>query len=389
MKHLTYILTVFIVFIYCISVSAAEYSPYRDFQEQIKKYKEEIQRIENILNENNLQIESYKKELKNLVKQLNQIAEIIKNSEDKNLDSENRMILLETELSNQITKLEALRNSFRNKIIWLYKNGSDYPVQILFTSGNLTQFYTRLQYLQKISQMRLKDYEKIIMESYILEEQKRLSKMNLSERTKYFSEKKEAQKNILYAKVQTENLIDSLNNLGELFSRQTERLNSLMKETENYSSTVSSNLKFTTYNKPDYGEKEIEELKGNLILPVSGIFILIDFGKTVNPVTKVFTYNNGIDFSISKGSDVYAVYDGTVYKILDLPDLGNTVIIKHSDKYFSIYSVLGKINVSEGQEVRSGQIIGITSMNLNGQCFHFEFRENFKPVDPKVWLKWN
>ncbi|MBN1633011.1 MAG: peptidoglycan DD-metalloendopeptidase family protein [Ignavibacteria bacterium] len=389
MRYIIYILICWLVFTQCDVSFAGDYIPYKDIQNQIRKYKEELQRIENILNNNNLQIDSYKKELKNLVKQLNQIAEIIKNSENKNLDSGDKMILLETELSNQIAKLETLRNTFKNKIIWLYKNGSDYPTQILFTSGNITQFYTRLQYLQKISQMRLKDYEKIIMESYILEEKKRLSKMNEPERRKYFSEKKETQKNILFAKKQTENLIDSLNYLNEIFQREIRRLNSLIKETENFSSAVSSDLRFSVYSKPDYGEKEIEELKGNLILPVSSIYILIDFGKTVNPRTRVFTYNNGIDFLISEGSDVFAVYDGTVHKILALPEFGNTVIIKHDDNYFSIYSVLGRINVSENQEVRSGQLIGNTSMNLNGQCFHFEFRENFIPVDPKLWLKWN
>lgn len=389
MKSLMHILILLMLFLSSVSLFADDYSPYGDFRAQTGKYREELQRIENILNDNNILIESYKSELKKLVKQLNQIAEIIKSSDDKNLDSESKMLLLESELSNQITKLEALRNSFRNKIVWLYKNGSDYPVQILFTSENLTQFYTRLQYMQKISQMRLKDYERILTESYILEEKKRLSKMNESERTKYFSEKKETRENILFAKVHTENMIDSLNSLGEILSRQVQRLNSRIKETEDFSSMLSSNLNFKVYTKPDYGEKDIEELKGNLILPVSSIYILIDFGKTVNPATRVFTYNNGIDFSISKGSDVCAVYDGTVTKVLDLPDFGNTVFIKHSEKYFSIYSVLGKVYVSEGQEVKSGQLIGNTSMNLNGQCFHFEFREYYRPIDPKLWLKWN
>ena len=389
MKSLMHILILLMLFISSVSLFADDYSPYGDFRAQTGKYREELQRIENILNDNNILIESYKSELKKLVKQLNQIAEIIKSSDDKNLDSESKMLLLESELSNQITKLEALRNSFRNKIVWLYKNGSDYPVQILFTSENLTQFYTRLQYMQKISQMRLKDYERILTESYILEEKKRLSKMNESERIKYFSEKKETRENILFAKVHTENMIDSLNGLGEILSRQVQRLNSRIKETEDFSSMLSSNLKFEIYTKPDYGDKKIEDLKGNLILPVSSIYILIDFGKSVNPDTKVFTYNNGIDFSISKGSDVCAVYDGTVTKVLDLPDFGNTVFIKHGEKYFSIYSVLGKVYVSEGQEVKSGQLIGNTSMNLNGQCFHFEFREYYRPIDPKLWLKWN
>lgn len=389
MKYFVLILTLFLTCIFEESVSAGEYSPYKDFQIQIRKYREEIQRLENIINNNNVQIDNYKKELKNILKELNHISEIIKNSEGKEIDSENKLFLLETEHSNQISKLEILRNSFKNKVIWLYKNGSDYPLQILFTSGNLNQLYTRFQYLQKISKMRLKDYEKILMESYILEEKKRLLKMNVSERTKYFSEKKESKKVILFNKVQTENIIDSINYLNEILTRQKQRLNTLVNDAENFSSNISANLKFTIKNSSDYGVRSIEELKGELLMPVSSNYILIDFGKTVNPSTKVFTYNNGIDFSVSAGSDVYAVYEGIVYQILELPDFGRTVIIKHNDRYFSIYSILDKVNVAEEQKIRAGQIIGNSSMNLNGQCFHFELREDFKPVDPKLWLKWN
>lgn len=370
-------------------ISAGVYSPYRDFQIQMRKYREEIQKIENLINDNNVKIDYYRIELKNIIKELNHISEIIKNSEGKGLDSESKLLLLESELTNQITKLEQLRNSFRNKVVWLYKNGSDYSMQILFTSGNLNQLYTRFQYLQKISQMRIKDYEKILMESYILEEKKKLLKMNESERNKYFAEKKETRKTVLFDKVQTENIIDSLNYLNELLTRRKQILNMLLGELDIYVSAISAGLNFKVHINPDYGTRKIEELKGELILPVPSNYILIDFGKSINPATKVYTYNNGIDFLVSAGSDVSAVYEGEIYGIFNLPDFGNTVIIKHNEIYYSVYSVLGMIKVEQGQQVRSGQIIGTSSMNLNGQCFHFELRENFKPVDPKNWLKWN
>jgi septal ring factor EnvC (AmiA/AmiB activator) len=369
--------------------SAGVYSPYRDFQIQIRKYREEIQKIENLINDNNFNIDNYRIELKNIIKELNHLSEIIKNSGEKELDSESKLLLLESELTNQITKLEQLRNSFRNKVVWLYKNGSDYSLQILFTSGNLNQLYTRFQYLQKISQMRIKDYEKILMESYILEEKKKLMKMNESERNKYFAEKKEMRKEILFNKVQTENIIDSLEYLNELLTRRKQILNTLLGELDMYSSVISTGLNFKIHVNPGYGTKKIEELKGELILPVPSNYILIDFGKSINPSAKVFTYNNGIDFLVSAGSDVSAVYEGEIYGIFNLPDFGNTVIIKHNEIYYSVYSVLGMVKVEQGQQIKSGQVIGTSSMNLNGQCFHFELRENFIPVDPKEWLKWN
>lgn len=389
MRYIFLILFVFVTLFGGEVMSSDVYSPYRDFQTQIRKYREEIQKIENLINDNNSKIDNYRLELKNIIKELNHISEIIKNSEDKGMDTESKLLLLETELTNQITKLEQLRNSFRNKVVWLYKNGSDYSMQILFTSGNLNQLYTRFQYLQKISRMRIKDYEKILMESYILEEKKKLTKMNESERNKYFAEKKENKKAVLFDKVQTENIIDSLNYLNELLTRRIQKLNTLLSETEIYKSNISSGLNFKVHIYPRYGTRQFEELKGELILPVPGNYILIDFGKSINPATKVYTYNNGLDFLISAGSDVSAVYEGTVYGIYNLPDFGNTVILKHNEIYYSVYSVLGMIKVEKGQQVRSGQIIGTTSMNLNGQCFHFELRENFKPVDPKQWLKWD
>jgi len=389
MKKSILVFPAFYLFLFLSAAFAELYNPVQDFRRQIEIFSDEIQNIENILSENNIAIDKLNKELKNIANQLKQTSELIKSSDTKNLGSDEKLNLLESELLNQIDKLEKLKNSFKNKVIWLYKNGSQYPLQILFTADNFSQFYTRLRYLQRISQMRIKDLENIKMESYILEEKKKLSGMKESERQKYFAEKKENEKELLSLKSVIQKSLDSLLWVNDVLNRKISVLKNNLAALDTLSVYISGNLSFPLYNYPVYKDSTITELKGRLIMPVASNFVLIDFGKSVNPFSKTLTYNNGMDFLVASGSEVFAIHEGTVYQVLELPELGNTIIIKHNDDYYSMYSVLQKIDIKQGDTIKSGQVIAKTYYNNNGQCFHFELWEKLKPVDPKLWLKFN
>ncbi|MFA5405034.1 MAG: M23 family metallopeptidase, partial [Ignavibacteria bacterium] len=112
-----------------------------------------------------------------------------------------------------------------------------------------------------------------------------------------------------------------------------------------------------------------------------------DFGKSINPETKTVTYNNGVDVSISLGSEVKSVADGKVEVISFLPYFGNIIIIQHDDNFRSVYAIVKDINIQINSQVRAGDVIAKTSENNNGQCFHFELWKNNSPLDPKQWIR--
>ncbi|MCX7833895.1 MAG: peptidoglycan DD-metalloendopeptidase family protein [Ignavibacteria bacterium] len=365
-----------------------EFNLLSDLELQIRTYKEEIKYIESVINNNNNLLINYKKDLKEYISQLNQLAKLLEGSEVTDLKDESKLIVQELELAEQREKLERIKNSYKQKIITLYKQGADYPIQILFSSESIPQLYTRLEYLQRLSQLRLSEFEKIKTESFILQEKKKLYKLSSKDREKYLSEKKNYQKLILASKIQTESIIDSLNYLNEVLFRRIENINNHIKQIETKKQNITQELRFIVNHIPNYSGQPFSSLKGKLISPVTSVYITQDFGKTYNEQTRAISYNNGIDFSIAKGSEVYCVADGIVFKIFFIPEFGNVIIIKHDYQYFTVYAVVEKISVAENEKVEAGKVIAKTSQNNIGQIFHFEIWENKQPVDPTEWIEW-
>lgn len=358
-----------------------------DLKAQIDYYYLQISRFNSIVETNYALLIQSRNELKVINEEIFKIADILKNIDPKKTDDKDKLILKQSELTMQRDKIERLKNSFSNKIIWLYKNGTDFPLMVLFTSVSINQLYSRLEYLNKIAQIRSKEFKKIKIETDILSEKQKLSGMDIKEKQKYISEKKESQKTLLLSKFIYENKIDSLTAINEMLTRNISRMSQRNIELEN-DLRLLPDLKFNISQQIEYGTKQFNELQGQLISPVLSNSVYIDFGKSVHPVYKNITYNNGIDFSIKNGSPVLAVEDGIVEDIFFVPGYGNVILISHNDVYKTVYGIISELVVEKGQEVKAGKQIAKTSDNLDGQLFHFEILENNIPVDPKKWIKW-
>jgi murein DD-endopeptidase MepM/ murein hydrolase activator NlpD len=126
---------------------------------------------------------------------------------------------------------------------------------------------------------------------------------------------------------------------------------------------------------------------GSLNLPVDYGLLSIPYGEVADNSTGNLSFNNGIDFSVSMGSKVYSVADGTVSLIGEVPYYGKAVIITHMNGYRSVYASLSELNVKIGDNIKLNQVIGKTGEVLEGQVFHFELWQNDKPLNPSDWLK--
>lgn len=385
-RQFKYLILILIVSFSQLSV-AGIYNLKDDLKGQIEYNNLQISKFNAIIEKNNELLTQLKNELKIINEEIFKIADILKNLDPKKTDDKDKLILRQSELTLQRDKLERLKNSFKNKVIWLYKNGTDFPLMVLFTSVSINQLYSRLEYLNKIAQMRSKEFKKIKIEADILAEKQKLSGMDQKEKQKYLTEKKESQKSLLISKFLNENKIDSLTLINEMLARNIERISQRNSELEN-DLEVLPEIKFNISQQIEYGTKPFNQVKGQLISPVLSNSIFIDFGKSVNPVYKNITYNNGIDISIKNGSPVLAVEDGIVEDIFFVPGYGKVILISHDDVYKTLYGIISGILVEKGQEVKAGKQIAKTSENLNGQLFHFEILENNIPVDPKIWIKW-
>ncbi|GAA2585025.1 M23 family metallopeptidase [Streptomyces tubercidicus] len=91
--------------------------------------------------------------------------------------------------------------------------------------------------------------------------------------------------------------------------------------------------------------------------------------------------HSGQDFVVPSGTAVKAAHAGTVVKAGpngggDGPAYGNAIVIKHDNGMYTQYAHLSQINVSVGQQVGTGEKIGLSGStgNSSGPHLHFEVR---------------
>lgn len=125
--------------------------------------------------------------------------------------------------------------------------------------------------------------------------------------------------------------------------------------------------------------------------PLDNYWLSSDYGYRQSPfggANKQF--HKGIDMAAPEGTEVYACKAGKVTSIVSLDvTFGNYIVIKHSNGLSSIYAHLSKVCVSTGDNVETGQKIGLVGKTgkVTGPHLHFEIRQNGQPSDPNAYIK--
>ena len=87
-------------------------------------------------------------------------------------------------------------------------------------------------------------------------------------------------------------------------------------------------------------------------------------------------------------SNIKAVADCTVVFSLYNGSYGNLVKIDHGNGVETWYAHTSKMYVTEGQEVKAGDVIALVGStgNSTGSHLHFEIRINDNPVNPQKYI---
>jgi murein DD-endopeptidase MepM/ murein hydrolase activator NlpD len=99
-----------------------------------------------------------------------------------------------------------------------------------------------------------------------------------------------------------------------------------------------------------------------------------------HPVLGVKRPHRGVDYAAKTGTPIKAAGDGKVIHRGTKGGYGRTVIIKHGQRYTTLYGHLSRYNkkVKQGSKVKQGQIIGYVGKSglATGPHLHYEFRVN-------------
>jgi len=109
------------------------------------------------------------------------------------------------------------------------------------------------------------------------------------------------------------------------------------------------------------------------------------FGYRTDPFTKARKMHEGMDFTASTGTPIYATGDGVV-KSADnsLSGYGNHIEINHGFGYLTLYAHLSSYKVRAGQVVKRGDIIGLVGSTGRSQAphLHYEVHKDGQVMNP-------
>jgi murein hydrolase activator len=390
-----------------------------------------IQKVNKILNET-------KEEKQNSLSQIQVFNEQITNKESKIELAKEDINLISTEMvgikkaqQELFVKLKSLQDDYSEIIYRESKNANKLNgISFLFSANSVSELFMRYKYLQQYSDNKKNQLKEI---NEVGEQLKLRQKLLLS--------KKQNQQEILgEIKAEADNLLELKEKqsslLVELSSKETElkaELDLSKKAISDLNSRISSVIsKDVTSKKKGRGrteefEKRERELlkargkstesaaanssntsepvasvsssnnsggssyrnfgayKSKLSWPVDG-FISDRFGVKNHPVLRGLKIdNNGVDIKTSGGSQVHAVFEGTVLDISSIPGLNNVIAIQHGE-YYTVYANIGSVSVRVNQTVGKGQAIGTAASKDGGHEINFQIWHNFSKLNPEPWL---
>lgn len=386
----------FVILLICTAGEAVYANNIKTQKNKRNRLQREIEQIDKRLKDNASKSRSALSELSLIRKKISNRNELIAESDHDISIVQSQISRKHKEIDIIQNKLDTLSYYYSDLVLRAYKN-RDAKVWYMYilASRNINQAFRRIAYLRNLSAAMNKQGERIKATKKELEEAKD-DLIKTENELNQIRAKRVKEKNLLANEENSsKELINRLNKESKKYKkelsvkkRQVEALN---REIERIIFETSGKRKNNRTDKKqviDYAlDKEFAQNQGKLPWPAEGP-VTEKFGQHNHPVfTRVkLPFNNGISIELSQGSDVKAVFDGVVKKIVVMPGYNKCVLIQHGN-YFSFYCKLERTFVKSGDKVKTGDVIGSVGTIAGSTQLHFQIWKGTTPQNPEKWLR--
>jgi septal ring factor EnvC (AmiA/AmiB activator) len=318
------------------------------------------------------------------------------------LKSEERRLQSRIDTTRSTTRtLEAqltfLKDHFSRYVRSVYKSGRFHDAEILFASASLEQFVARNEYLKRFSDQRVREAQRIREKQKQYEEMQARAEKELSEERRVLAEKGVEEDRLVLLSTERRETLQRIRKDKNAIARQIQRQTKAAREMEALITRLveserirkehaSAERKLPRTPEAPRISGTFERKKGKLPWPVTEGSIVARFGPQRHPTLRTITQNTGVDIAVRSGSAVTAVAPGEVATIWWIPSYGNLIIVNHQDGYRTVYTHLADIDVTEGQTLAEGDILGTSGDTLDGPRLHFEVWKDREKQNPEQWL---
>ncbi len=360
--------------------------------QEITEIEKEIEEYQDKINETVAE----KKTLKNQIYQLNNTANKLRseiNLTNKKIGNTNLTIeKIGIEIEGKNNQIKTSKASLAEIIRRLDEKESQTLLEILLANNDLSDFFSAIQgmeYLQKdivdgLDELRAlksdlesnqteKTQEKtnLVALTSKLDDQKQIADSNKSRKNNLLKQTKNKEENY-------KSLLEEKQAKKEAFLQEIAELEAEIRIEIDPNSIPEMGSGVLKYPLANVSLKSCWEGGGGFKNCVTQFFGNTPFA-TKNPQVYGGSGHNGLDFRASVGEELYASLSGTIEgtgntdKIPGCYSYGKWVLIKHNNGLSTLYAHMSKINVSPGQTVKTGQLIGYSGQTgyATGPHLHY------------------
>lgn len=347
-----------------------------------------------------------KKSKKNVVEYIKKIDKELEALEKDIEDVSGDIELQDREYKEQLKRLQELDreqrsqyDTMKTRIKYMYENGNREYMELILSSGSLSELMNRTEYISKITQYdnRLFDtYCSLKEEVYVKRENanEKLEELNELKKTKEFEQeelthlREDKDKELASYKEQIGKTKEELEKYNEEIRQQEKLLEQLLEQERK---RVEQEQKRLEEERKKNGEDEDGEKGDNgdaselfsWPLGEKGV-ITGNFGNREIPIAGASSYHNGLDIGVVQGTPILAAASGTVVISRYSTTAGNYIMIYHGGSTYSVYMHASELVAKEGEVVYQGQVIafvGSTGLST-GPHLHFGINVDNAYVDP-------
>lgn len=331
-----------------------------DKNQKIQELNAEIEKYKNLASDANNQSVSLKQtisSLENDKKKLNlEITKIGTQIESTNLNIHQ----LALKIKDSDERIQVLRDGLEKSLREIDQGDNFFPVLTFLKNKSFSDFFGELDAQEQFNQSIEDRSNQLSNEKNLLEINKTSVEKKKTELSSLKGELDGKKKVVEYAKTEQQKVLNDTKSLEasyqKLLADRVSQKNALEREIFEYESKIKFIL-----------DPNSIPLAGSSPLnwPTDDLYITQRFGKTsASKRLYVSGSHNGVDFKALMGTPIKAVASGIVSGTGDTDkqcprvSFGRWVLIKHSNGLGSVYGHLSVINVTAGQSVAAGQVIG-------------------------------
>lgn len=368
-----------------------------DIEKELKQQEQQYDKIQRQIANNRKKLTETQKKEKNVIQQVENLSQKLTVTQQKvnvttvsvrkvqnNIGSLNKRIA-ETEKS-----IDETKSLLKERFISIYKYGGTAQFNLYLSSQGAQDALSTSYMLGKIAEQDQMLIHKLASEKEQLQKSKEALQQQQSTLEREVASLNKEKNELQYATNERNKLLARVRKDKALFLAEQAELERASKELQStIKRLLAEKRKLAQAKNP--GQKETVYYRGGKLawpLSVAGK-ITSSFGTRIHPVFKTKTTHTGIDISAPRGTAINAADAGEILYTGWLRGYGQVVIVDHGANLTTVYAHMSKIEATEGEKVKRGQLIGrVGSTGVStGNHLHFETRVNGEAVNPMRYLK--